>query len=79
MLDENTSLHDLGYSAKNARADEPAVLALLLPGYILHFFIITYLNMENSDDNEKLEIQPVSDPPPLPDAMHHKETDIQYE
>jgi hypothetical protein len=34
-LDDKCSLHELGFTSKNARAEEPAVLGLLLPG--IHF------------------------------------------
>lgn len=35
ILDDRSSLSDLGFTAKNARPDDPAVLALVLPGIFL--------------------------------------------
>jgi hypothetical protein len=32
QIDEKQTLQEVGFSPKNARADDPAVLALLLPG-----------------------------------------------
>jgi len=33
VLDEKQTLQEAGFTPKNARADEPIVLALVLPGY----------------------------------------------
>ncbi|KAL7077922.1 hypothetical protein ACQ4LE_003435 [Meloidogyne hapla] len=64
VLDEKQTLQDAGFTPKNGRADEPIVLALVLP-----------------EDNDRIEICPVSIPPPVPDAMQgrHKDTDMDAE
>uniref|UniRef100_A0A914LJF2 Ubiquitin-like domain-containing protein n=1 Tax=Meloidogyne incognita TaxID=6306 RepID=A0A914LJF2_MELIC len=52
VLDEKQTLQEAGFTPKNARADEPIVLALVLP-----------------EDNDRVNVTPVSLPPPVPDAM----------
>uniref|UniRef100_A0A915NHP3 Uncharacterized protein n=1 Tax=Meloidogyne floridensis TaxID=298350 RepID=A0A915NHP3_9BILA len=52
VLDEKQTLQEAGFTPKNARADEPIVLALVLP-----------------EDNDRVNVTPVSLPPPIPDAM----------
>lgn len=41
LNDSNLTLSDYGFTPKNAKADEPAVLALLLPGNYLFFCFCT--------------------------------------
>uniref|UniRef100_A0A914DW22 Ubiquitin-like domain-containing protein n=1 Tax=Acrobeloides nanus TaxID=290746 RepID=A0A914DW22_9BILA len=60
VLDDRSALSDLGFNTKNARPDEPAVLALLLP-----------------EDDGNVNIAEMSSPPPLPEAMRHRDMDNQ--
>ncbi|KAH7727656.1 elongin B-like protein [Aphelenchoides avenae] len=61
-LDDKKLLSDLGYNNKNAKADEPAVLALVL-----------------REDCDNVIIDPVSTPPPLPDAMRQRDSEFQQD
>ncbi|KAI6202834.1 hypothetical protein M3Y94_00485900 [Aphelenchoides besseyi] len=51
-LDSDKTLLELGFSQKNAKPDEPALLAYSLP-----------------EDNDSVELTPLSSPPPLPEQM----------
>lgn len=55
VIDDSKSLNDSGFNKSNARAEEPAVIALLL-----------------QDDNNIPQIDPLTEPPPLPPAMQHQ-------
>ncbi|CAD5230175.1 unnamed protein product [Bursaphelenchus okinawaensis] len=59
IVNDNQTLGGLGFTQKNAKPDDPAVMAFLLP-----------------EDDNQVNITPLSLPPPLPDAMQNNEMSV---
>ncbi|CAD5210703.1 unnamed protein product [Bursaphelenchus xylophilus] len=58
-ISDEKALVDLGFTQKNAKPDDPAILVFLLP-----------------EDGGRVNITPLSTPPPLPEAMQHSEMNV---
>lgn len=86
ILDDNMTLAEAGYNSSTARAQQPAVIAVAFREsgkkhfstfncYRHTFFISTCLNLAFLDGKFVPKMDPVSDPPPLPDVMRSGQTE----
>uniref|UniRef100_A0A915DFZ3 Ubiquitin-like domain-containing protein n=1 Tax=Ditylenchus dipsaci TaxID=166011 RepID=A0A915DFZ3_9BILA len=58
-LEDKKTLAESGFTVKNAKADDPAVIGLVIP-----------------EDGDVMSIASLSTPPPLPEAMRHRDQEF---